>query len=303
MAWFNHVSLGSDPQQQLANGSRSFTASDALSSSLSSGFGGPTEAPLTVASQQGTRSSAPRPDDFLSAPRGLGSPPSLENLTCSSFGATQTRDPEPISYVSLQEQRCVLSWFQGWTPAQRERFLQDLLGKAVPGKICTLLDSLSTLQVSHAFSPPNFQSHAQRCAPSNTKFSLVWPGQGQTTKHLWVPAAPVDSVVWVLERGGEESLSAHAGGTGARVCRPLLQECGRNSWKRLSSVWSVVEGKMLRTLQEDFVHEEPFHFNKCLTFDSCFCFVFFAGLLYTFSQPLSYKSFLHCFHQMSSSFF
>lgn len=169
MAWFNHVSLGSDQQQQLATGSRSFTASDALSSSLSSGFERPTEAPLTVASQHWTGSSAPRPEDFPSAPRGLGSPPSLENLTCSSFGAAQTRDPEPISYVSLQEQRCVLSWFQGWTPAQRERFLQDLLGKAVPGKICTLLDSLSTLQVPRAFSPPNFQSHAQRCAPSNTK--------------------------------------------------------------------------------------------------------------------------------------
>lgn len=147
MAWFNHVSLGSDQQQQLATGSRSFTSSDALSSSLSSGFERPTEAPLTVASQHWTGSSAPRPEDFPSAPRGLGSPPSLENLTCSSFGAAQTRDPEPISYVSLQEQRCVLSWFQGWTPAQRERFLQDLLGKAVPGKICTLLDSLSTLQV------------------------------------------------------------------------------------------------------------------------------------------------------------
>lgn len=172
MAWFNHVSLGSAQQQQLATGSRSFTASDALSSSLSSGFEGPTEAPLTVASHHWTGSSAPRPVDFPSAPRGLGSPPSLENLTCSSFGAAQTRDPEPISYVSLQEQRCVLSWFQGWTPAQRERFLQDLLGKAVPGKICTLLDSLSTLQVPHAFSPPNFQSHAQRCAPSNTKSSL-----------------------------------------------------------------------------------------------------------------------------------
>lgn len=41
----------------------------------------------------------------------------------------------------------MLSWFQGWSASQRERFLQDLLGKAVPGKVCTLLDSLSTLQV------------------------------------------------------------------------------------------------------------------------------------------------------------
>ncbi|XP_022603786.1 uncharacterized protein C14orf119 homolog [Seriola dumerili] len=89
----------------------------------------------------------PSPEDFPSAPQSVVSPPSLENLSCASPSAGQVGDPEPISYVTLQEQRCVLSWFQGWTAAQRERFLQDLLGKAVPGKVCTLLDSLSTLQV------------------------------------------------------------------------------------------------------------------------------------------------------------
>lgn len=86
----------------------------------------------------------PSSEDFPSAPQGVVSPPSLENLSCVSASAGQE---EPISYATLQEQRCVLSWFQGWTATQRERFLQDLLGKAVPGKVCTLLDSLSTLQV------------------------------------------------------------------------------------------------------------------------------------------------------------
>ncbi|XP_054452030.1 uncharacterized protein C14orf119 homolog [Anoplopoma fimbria] len=90
---------------------------------------------------------SPRLEDFPSVPRGLVSPPSLGNLSCASPGAGRVREPEPISYVSLQEQRCVLSWFQGWNDTQRERFFQDLLGKAVPGKVCTLLDSLSTLQV------------------------------------------------------------------------------------------------------------------------------------------------------------
>uniref|UniRef100_A0A8D3ATR8 Uncharacterized protein n=1 Tax=Scophthalmus maximus TaxID=52904 RepID=A0A8D3ATR8_SCOMX len=85
--------------------------------------------------------------DFPSAPRGVVSPPSLEKLSCASQSAGHVGDTEPISYVTLQEQRCVLSWFQGWTAGQREHFLQDLLGKAVPGKVCTLLDSLSTLQV------------------------------------------------------------------------------------------------------------------------------------------------------------
>uniref|UniRef100_A0A3Q3BDB7 Chromosome 14 open reading frame 119 n=1 Tax=Kryptolebias marmoratus TaxID=37003 RepID=A0A3Q3BDB7_KRYMA len=58
---------------------------------------------------------------------------------------------EPISYVTLQEQRCVLNWFQNWTSAQKERFLHDLLGKAVPGKVCTLLESLSSLQLPNIF--------------------------------------------------------------------------------------------------------------------------------------------------------
>uniref|UniRef100_A0A8C6UDP0 Chromosome 14 open reading frame 119 n=1 Tax=Neogobius melanostomus TaxID=47308 RepID=A0A8C6UDP0_9GOBI len=82
-------------------------------------------------------------DYFPSAPHhNSHGPPSLENLSCGSAPR-----PQPISYVTLQEQRCVLSWFQGWNVPQRERFMQDLLGKAVPGKVCTLLDSLSTLQV------------------------------------------------------------------------------------------------------------------------------------------------------------
>ncbi|XP_070775436.1 uncharacterized protein C14orf119 homolog isoform X2 [Enoplosus armatus] len=108
---------------------------------------GPTEGSPTMATQHWTGCATPSSEDFPSAPQGVASPPSLQKLSCTSPSVGQGSDPEPISYVSLQEQRCVLSWFHGWTAAQRERFLQDLLGKAVPGKVCTLLDSLSTLQV------------------------------------------------------------------------------------------------------------------------------------------------------------
>uniref|UniRef100_A0A3Q3JNF2 Uncharacterized protein n=1 Tax=Monopterus albus TaxID=43700 RepID=A0A3Q3JNF2_MONAL len=87
----------------------------------------------------------PSPDDFPSVPQVVCTP-SPENLSSASLIPCQ-RELEPTSYVTLQEQRCVLSWFQGWTATQRERFLQDLLGKAVPGKVYTLLDSLSSLQV------------------------------------------------------------------------------------------------------------------------------------------------------------
>lgn len=124
MSWFSHVCQGSDPQQQT-----------------------PGPAGRSLASPDWTACSSPSSEDFPSPPQTATGPPSLENLSCVSTNAGQFRDPEPISYVTLQEQRCVLSWFQGWTPVQRERFLQDLLGKAVPGKVCTLLDSLSTLQV------------------------------------------------------------------------------------------------------------------------------------------------------------
>ncbi|XP_068605212.1 uncharacterized protein C14orf119 homolog [Brachionichthys hirsutus] len=125
MSWFNHLNQADEQQRSRA------------------------DAPCGLrGSQRRAGSSTPSPGDFPSAPRGVASPPSLEKLSCApSPHAGQVRDPEPISYVSLQEQRCVLSWFQGWPPTQKERFLQDLLGKAVPGKVCTLLDSLSTLQV------------------------------------------------------------------------------------------------------------------------------------------------------------
>ncbi|KAF3698964.1 putative protein C14orf119 -like protein [Channa argus] len=83
-------------------------------------------------------------EDFPPVPQAIAS---LDNLSCVSSSPGLGKELEPISYVTLQEQRCVLSWFQGWTAIQRERFLQDLLGKAVRGKVCTLLDSLSLLQV------------------------------------------------------------------------------------------------------------------------------------------------------------
>lgn len=151
MSWFSHVSQGSDPQQQQQlTDSHRLAAKDTLCSTLDSRLRGPTMAAL-----QWTGCSTPSPEDLPSAPQSVASPPSLEKLSCSSPSAGQVGDPDPISYVSLQEQRCVLSWYQGWTSAQRERFLQDLLGKAVPGKVCTLLDSLSTLQVLPVLRPLN----------------------------------------------------------------------------------------------------------------------------------------------------
>lgn len=141
MSWFSQVSQS--PHQEQAADSQTFTASNILGSpynptSLPAGASFPAAQDNSGASQ-----SSPARFHLPSAPHGASSPSSLENLSC----AGQERQPEPISYVTFQEQRCVLSWFQNWNGPQKERFLQDLVGKAVPGKVCTLLDSLSTLQV------------------------------------------------------------------------------------------------------------------------------------------------------------
>lgn len=150
MSWFNHVSQGSNhqqqQQQQQPTDSHRLAATDMCSPHYSR-LRGPTEGSPTMATQNWIGFSSPSPENFPSVPQAVTCPPTLENLSCISPSAGHARDLEPISYVTLQEQRCVLSWFQGWTATQRERFLQDLLGKAVPGKVCTLLDSLSTLQV------------------------------------------------------------------------------------------------------------------------------------------------------------
>lgn len=90
--------------------------------------------------------------DFPSASGGIV-PQRLEALSCTSLSMGSRQDPVPLSFVTLQEQRCVLSWFLGWNVAQKQRFLEDLISKAVPGKVSSLLDQLNTLQVNDR--PPN----------------------------------------------------------------------------------------------------------------------------------------------------
>lgn len=142
MSWFHHVNQDSNQQGQYPFGNRGLSSANASCSGFNPCTRGPTVESPTVANEQwGRRSTL---GVFPSVP--ADSPPSLEKLSGFSPNAARVRDSGPVSY-SLQEQRCVLSWFSGWNQSQRERFLQDLLGKAVPGKVCTLLDSLSTLQV------------------------------------------------------------------------------------------------------------------------------------------------------------
>lgn len=82
----------------------------------------------------------------LSFPSQLCLPPVPENFTNSSL--------PPMSYITSQEMKCILHWFASWSGPQRERFLQDLVAKAVPGKLQPLLEGLEQLSVSGANRPP-----------------------------------------------------------------------------------------------------------------------------------------------------
>ncbi|XP_027698862.1 uncharacterized protein C14orf119 homolog [Vombatus ursinus] len=76
-----------------------------------------------------------------------------------SSSSTLATTPENYSFFSMsyftsQEMKCVLHWFASWSDPQRERFLQDLVAKAVPGKLQPLLEGLEQLSVSGADRPP-----------------------------------------------------------------------------------------------------------------------------------------------------
>ncbi|XP_077088833.1 uncharacterized protein C14orf119 homolog isoform X2 [Siphateles boraxobius] len=80
-------------------------------------------------------------------------PQRLEALSCTSLNMGSRENSVPLTFVTLQEQRCVLGWYFGWNAVQKQRFLEDLISKAVPGKVSSLLDQLNTLQVNDR--PPN----------------------------------------------------------------------------------------------------------------------------------------------------
>ena len=173
MSWFFHVNQGSNQQPPVMM--------PPAAGALSSNTHYPTISSNTLdtanTAGQGwlctqSSSSSPSLADFPSVPQGLV-PPSLENLSCTSLKSAAGREPLPLSYVTLQEQRCVLSWFLSWSTTQRERFLQDLLGKAVPGKVCTLLESLNTLQVQPILLSQLFNGLSYSSLPATSNVTVM----------------------------------------------------------------------------------------------------------------------------------
>ncbi|XP_055057529.1 uncharacterized protein C14orf119 homolog [Misgurnus anguillicaudatus] len=143
MAWF-HQGLQSSNQPEASMMPHTLESQRHISNlttqfGMSDTQGWPTHPPVSIT-------------DFPAA-SGSMVPQRLEDLSCTSLNMGSREDPLPLSYVTLQEQRCVLSWFLVWGADQRERFLEDLISKAVPGKVSSLLDQLNTLQVNDR--PPN----------------------------------------------------------------------------------------------------------------------------------------------------
>ncbi|XP_053451583.1 uncharacterized protein C14orf119 homolog [Nycticebus coucang] len=81
-------------------------------------------------------------------------PPSFSPVLLTVPDSITNFSLPPMSYITSQEMKCILPWFAGWSSPQRECFLQDLVAKAVPGKLQPLLDGLEQLSVSGANRPP-----------------------------------------------------------------------------------------------------------------------------------------------------
>ncbi|XP_062813598.1 uncharacterized protein C14orf119 homolog isoform X2 [Anolis carolinensis] len=65
--------------------------------------------------------------------------------------------PPPLSYVTSQEMRCLLHWLSGWSSAQRECFIRDMVDKAVPWKVLPLLEGLAGLSMDPGKPPSIFE--------------------------------------------------------------------------------------------------------------------------------------------------
>lgn len=140
MAWFHHALQEASRPQPPSMMNHTTNSHECLESNSS------TSIPVTLSEGQGW------PQLLQSSIASY--PTTSQEMVCSRVGEplhasslNQSDGPVPLSYVTLQEQRCVVSWFLGWGNSQRECFLQDLISKAVPGKVCSLLEHLNKLQV------------------------------------------------------------------------------------------------------------------------------------------------------------
>ncbi|XP_053420086.1 uncharacterized protein C14orf119 homolog, partial [Nycticebus coucang] len=81
-------------------------------------------------------------------------PPSFPPVLPTVPDSITNFSPPPVSYITSQEMKYVLHWFAGWSSPQRECFIQDLVAKAVPGKLQPILDGLEQVSMSGANRPP-----------------------------------------------------------------------------------------------------------------------------------------------------
>uniref|UniRef100_A0A8C5NV86 Uncharacterized protein n=1 Tax=Jaculus jaculus TaxID=51337 RepID=A0A8C5NV86_JACJA len=80
--------------------------------------------------------------------------PSFPSPLPSVPDSISNSSPPPMSYITTQEMKCIHHWFASWSGPQHECFLQDLVAKAVPGKLQPLVGGLEQLSVSGPNRPP-----------------------------------------------------------------------------------------------------------------------------------------------------
>lgn len=139
MAWFHHALQEASRPQSPSMKNHTMSNHACLESNPRSAI------PVALSGGQGWPQFQSSIPPFSTALQETVFPQVEEHLHASP--ASQSDGPVPLSYVTLQEQRCVVNWFLGWGTSQRECFLQDLISKAVPGKVCSLLEHLNKLQV------------------------------------------------------------------------------------------------------------------------------------------------------------
>jgi len=69
----------------------------------------------------------------------------LLNICCYYVIVATMAGTSMISSTANEQMSAVLYWFVHWTSAQRDSFLDDLVCKAVPNKILTIIEAMNSL--------------------------------------------------------------------------------------------------------------------------------------------------------------
>ena len=55
-----------------------------------------------------------------------------------------------VANAASEQMSAVLYWYANWSSSQRDRFMRNLLSKAIPHKMCTILDAMTSLTMNNS---------------------------------------------------------------------------------------------------------------------------------------------------------